>query len=103
MKDCEFKTTEFWICIGDDAVFAEYECFQEALDAGVITIDRKECTARIYGADLVKYRVATISEILWNMLWSGICCIDIIDTKTGKKSNTPWWYIHYTQSYLCIV
>ena len=47
-----------------------------------IISDRLVC--RISGADLVKYGIADVSEIVWNILWSGVTSIKVVDAKTGK-------------------
>ena len=76
---------EFGMTIGDNTVFNTDECFSKAIEAGVVSINRDNDTIRIYGSDLVKYEIAEVSEIMWNILWSGVRVIKFVDVKTNKE------------------
>ena len=76
---------EFGMTIGDNTVFNTDECFSKAVEAGVVSINRDNDTIRIYGSDLVKYEIAEVSEIMWNILWSGVRVIKFVDVKTNKE------------------
>lgn len=76
---------EFGMTIGDNTVFNTDECFSKAIEAGVVSINRDNDTIRIYGSDLVKYEIAEVSEIMWNILWSGVRIIKFVDVKTNKE------------------
>lgn len=75
----------FSIEIGDDPVFNTDTSFRNALVNGMLTIDDEKETIKIYGADLVKYEIATVGEIMWNLLWSETRVINLTDTKTKKN------------------
>lgn len=80
----DYYEKEFYMTIGDDEVWESYDCCKEAIEAGAMEIISDRLVCRISGADLVKYGIADVSEIVWNILWSGVTSIKVVDAKTGK-------------------